>query len=325
MKRIIYFLLLLCIGKTVSAQTANAILFTENGEKFTVILNGLRQNETPETNVKVTGLNAEWYKLKVIFADTKLGEQDFNMGIELGSEVTYSVKKNSKGKYVLRPISAVPLAQAPPTTSTQSVVVYNPTPAPAEEYSSGTQTVTQQTTTTSHSSGSSDNVNISMGVNMNENGGGININMSGMDPNMDGHAHTTTTTTTTTVHSSSSSSTPPPPAPVPVSYLPGYNGPIGCPVPMSPAEFGDFKSSVDSKTFEDTKMTVAKQVAGNNCLLSSQVKQLLSSFDFEATKLEFAKFAYHHTYDIGNYYKVNDAFEFESSMSDLTKYVNAQR
>jgi archaellum component FlaG (FlaF/FlaG flagellin family) len=47
-----------------SAQTSNAVLFTENGEKFTVILNGLRQNNTPETNVKITGLNAEFYKLK---------------------------------------------------------------------------------------------------------------------------------------------------------------------------------------------------------------------------------------------------------------------
>jgi hypothetical protein len=44
-------------------------------------------------------------------------------------------------------------------------------------------------------------------------------------------------------------------------------------------------------------------------------------FDFEATKLTYAKFAYNHTYDIGNYYKVNDAFDFESSVDDLNKSI----
>lgn len=324
MKKLIYLLVIFVISTNSHAQKANAILFTENGEKFTAILNGLRQNEKPETNVKITDLNAEWYKLKVIFADSKLGEENFNLGLELGSENTYSIKKNSKGNYVLRPVSTVPLAEAPPTAAEQAVVVYNaaPAPAPVENYSVGAQTVTQQTTTTTQSSGTSDNVNISMGVNMNENGGGININMSGMDPDANANVHTTTTTTTSVSHSTT---VPPPPPPSQIVYVPGYTGAIGCPRPISPLEFDELKSSIDSKTFEDTKMTMAKQVVGSKCLLASQVKQLMKSFDFENSKLDFAKFAFKHTYDIDNYYKVNDAFEFESSINDLTKYINAQR
>ena len=44
-------------------------------------------------------------------------------------------------------------------------------------------------------------------------------------------------------------------------------------------------------------------------------------FNFEASKLDFAKFAYKYTYDQKNYYKVNDAFEFESSISELTTFI----
>lgn len=304
-------LLLFC--KEVYAQNGNVILFTENGEKFTAILNGLRQNETPQTNVKITGLNANWYKLKIIFQDTKLGEKAFNLGCEPGNESTFVVKKNSKGEYILRPISQVPIAEAPPTPKEQTVVVYNAGTEPAGE----TQTVTHQTTTTTHSTGTSENVNVSMGINMGSDGGNVNMNMSGMDPNAT--THTTTTTTTTVTHTSTSTMDPPV-SPPPV-YLLGYTGAIGCPVPMSPSEFEDFKSTVSSKSFEDTKLTIAKQVTGNGCLLASQVREVMRLFDFEATKLTYAKFAYNHTYDIGNYYKVNDAFDFESSVDDLNKSI----
>ncbi|MEP7169646.1 MAG: hypothetical protein ABI855_09785, partial [Bacteroidota bacterium] len=93
MKKLIYIMLLILLCKEANAQNSNVILFTENGEKFTAILNGLRQNETPQTNVKITGLNANWYKLKVIFQDTKLGEKAFNLGFEPGNESTFTIKK----------------------------------------------------------------------------------------------------------------------------------------------------------------------------------------------------------------------------------------
>jgi hypothetical protein len=37
----------------------------------------------------------------------------------------------------------------------------------------------------------------------------------------------------------------------------------------------DFKSSVTSKSFEDTKLTIAKQLTGNSCLLASQVRKII--------------------------------------------------
>lgn len=59
-----------------------------------------------------------------------------------------------------------------------------------------------------------------------------------------------------------------------------------------------------------------------NCLLSYQVKQIILLFGFEDTRLELAKYASGHTYDPGNYYMLNDAFTFESSIEELNNYIH---
>ena len=316
------------IATKVSAQTGNLIVFTENGEKFSLVLNGVLQNATPETNVKVTDLPASpdyptGYKMKIIFADAVLGTKDFNTAVDNGVERTVTIKKNNKGEYVQRMISDVPLASAPQTPPTQVVHVYSTTPPPPASTTTSTTVSRTTTTTTAGTPPPGENVNINMGVNMGETGGGINVNVSGMDNGTSsGTSQTTTTHTTTTTPSGNTWSDPPPPS---HSYLPGYNGPIGCQVPMSQNDFTDFKNSVSSKSFEDSKLTIAKQVLNNNCLLTSQVKEVMLLFSFEATRLDFAKNAYAHTYDTGNYFKINDAFTFESSIDELNTYIGNHR
>ncbi len=319
MKKLLATLMMVVACFATQAQNSNVIVFTDKGEKFYVILNGLRQNDKPETNVKLTDLNANFYKMKIIFEDTKLGEKNFNLGFNPGMETTFVIKRNNKSEFVLRPVSEVPIAQAPPAAPNQTVVVYNPAPPPAPAGA------VSQTTTTTTTTGGPDDVNISIGMNVGGEGGNFNMNVSGMDGTT--QSQTTTHTTTTTVTHSTNTPPPPPvaPPPPPPSYLPGYNGPIGCPIPMSPGDFSDLKNTISSKSFEDSKMTIAKQVLQNNCLLTSQVKDLMGQFTFEETKLDFAKYAYDYTYDIGNYYKVNDQFTFESSIDELSKYISGRR
>ena len=302
---------------TIKAQSSNAIFFSENGEAFNLVLNGILQNEKAETNVKLTGLNAPSYKVRVLFSDKSLGVVDYNLNfVEMGSEITYTIKKNNKGAYVIRYVSEVPLAQAPPSSPNQKVIVYSTAPAV------GTATTTTRQTTTTTTGGNPDNVSINMGVNVDGQGGGVNMNISGMDGSMQSSSTTTTTTTHTTT---TTYQDPPPPQPVTVVYVDGYNGRIGCPVPMSRGDFNSFKNSLSTKSFEDSKMTMAKQVLNNNCLTSAQVREVMGLFTFEQTKLDFAKYAYGHTYDLGNYFKVNDAFGFESSIDELNDYINSQQ
>ena len=147
-------------------------------------------------------------------------------------------------------------------------------------------------------------------------------------------AITTTTTTTTTssstsginqqsVNNTQNTSIQKEPTQKPTTYvMPGYSGPTGCAMPMSSESFNTAKNSISSKSFEDSKLTIAKQVVGNNCLICSQVKEIMKLFSFEDTRLEFAKFAYKHTFDIGNYYQLNDAFTFEASIDELNQYIS---
>jgi len=94
---------------------------------------------------------------------------------------------------------------------------------------------------------------------------------------------------------------------------------------MSPIDFSNVKNSISSKAFEDSKYTIAKQVLNSNCLLTNQVKEIMLLFSFEETRLDFAKFAYGRTYDIGNYYQLNDAFTFESTIDELNEYIESFR
>lgn len=315
MKKNLFFILVLLLAASASmAQTANAVLFTENGEKFFVILNGLRKNEKAQTNVRLTELTSMQYKLKIIFEATELGEVSTNLFLEPGTERSFSVKKNNKGTYVLRMVSEDPIRSA-----TSDVPPPPPPPSPADNYSSG-GTVQHSVTTTTTTGGTTDNLNIGMSVGE----GGISINASGFDGDGTVHQQTTVTTTTTTSHSGHTvvtGNTPPPPPP---AYVPGYTGPIGCPQPMDPGSFSELKQSISSKTFEDSKMTIAKQVLRDRCLIASQIKEICQLFTFEENKLDFAKFAYGYVYDKGNYFKINDVFTFESSIEELNEYIGGR-
>jgi hypothetical protein len=96
-----------------------------------------------------------------------------------------------------------------------------------------------------------------------------------------------------------------------------------CNYPMTPDIFASAKQTIINESFDSKKLTIAKQILNSNCVTSMQVKELTMLFDFESNKLEFAKFAYKHTFDPQNYFLVNDAFEFSSSKSSLSDYIDS--
>lgn len=309
MKQITLLLMLLIASYQLQSQNSNLIIFAEQGERFSVILNGIRQNANPQTNVKITDLTAPTYKVKILFEDSKLGEMDKTVYIERGTENTYNIKKNNKGEYVLRLMNTIPIAEAPPAPATQQVVTY--TTVPAET------TMTRTTTTVTTGDPQSGNVNLGINVNDQSMGINMNVNVTG-DPNLMTTQQTTTTYTTTTTTTQGNTQYTEPPK---VYVIPGYSGPYGCPWPISPQDFAAAKQSIASKSFDETRLTIAKQVISSNCLLCSQVKEIMMLFNFEETRLDLAKFAYRYTYDSGNYFKLNDAFTFESSIEELNEYI----
>ncbi|OPZ99784.1 MAG: hypothetical protein BWY70_00884 [Bacteroidetes bacterium ADurb.Bin408] len=106
-----------------------------------------------------------------------------------------------------------------------------------------------------------------------------------------------------------------PPAAPPV-YIPPY---------MSDYDFSLLKSSIGRLSFESSKLELARQAATSNILTSFQVYEIMELFTFESTKVDFAKLAYPGVYDKNNYYLVNNAFTFSSSISELDRYISGMR
>jgi hypothetical protein len=91
---------------------------------------------------------------------------------------------------------------------------------------------------------------------------------------------------------------------------------------MNENNFRDLMSSIKSQSFEDSKLKVAQQAISANCVRTDQVKQLMGLFTFEDNKLALAKFAYNRTVDRNNYFKLNDAFTYSSSVDDLNDFIS---
>jgi hypothetical protein len=469
MKAIYIFFISLLITSYAFGQNNNIVVFSNSGEKFSLILNGVRQNVASATNVKVTGLNQPGYKLKIIFENKSLYDVDRNISFaESDKEYVYSIQK-VKGVYKLRYVSEAPIQANAPAIINQSVVVYNPvstyqtqttqttstttnSSTDSKSYNGNTGITGQRTNTTDTKSSGSTHENVSININLNSSNLDLNMNANnartndiststdsrstnngsksmGIAPNnsdryiangkmcsspsisqpdfikfkydldsrtivtkmaeaqkkikancmlssqvaeivklfdyaddqleiskfsyqytydtknydvvlnslkqdynkpklldfigsaetslqdnlnpMPGTAVTTTTTTNTTTTT------------IPVST--SVNSPAGCYSPMYSSEFETAKKSISSKSFEDTKLTLAKQILGVNCFSTSQVKEIMQLFSFEETKLTFAKLAYDRTTDVKNYYQLNDAFTFESTIEELNTFVESKR
>lgn len=324
------FTLLLCAQVFAQTANSNVILFTENGERFFAILNGQRMNDEPVTNLKIQDLNQPGYSLKVIFENKGIGEMNKNLYVESGVEAVYAVRLDKKGAYKLVFRSSVPMAQAAPVAPQQQVVYWGApvvttnTVAPVTGTSTTVTEQTVTTTTTGTGSGMNTNINTGTGENVSMNvttdgfGMNVNINANGMNTGTTmgttGTATTTTTTTTTTTGNQNVIVNDPQPTVI---------QPAPC-MQMTNSDFDGALNSIKAKSFEDSKLTVAKQITSKNCISAAQVKSIMGTFGFEETKLEYAKFAYDYCWEKNNYYKVNDAFGFESSIEELDAYIKTR-
>ena len=197
----------------IGQQTSNLIIFASDPTPFYAIVNGIKQNAEPQTNVKITGLSNNQNHVKVVFADGVAADIDKNFYFEsMNVEVTARIVSTKKG-YKLRYFGEVAMGQAA-TNDQQVQIVYHTVEAPAVNNVVIDETVTTTTTTNSVNNADLSNMelnamqnsmgaNISMSdnidevnenVNMNVSVGGlelnmnVNVNENGMNNNM-GYGH----------------------------------------------------------------------------------------------------------------------------------------
>lgn len=298
---------------SIAQSGSNLVVFSEDGYKFYLILNGIRQNELAQTNVRVMGLNQPYYSTVIIFEDKSHASIDkknvyvVDVADNSFMEVTYKIKKNSKGQDILRYFSGVPIAQAMPQNPQVIEYNYNTTPMPQIN----TTIVTQQVTTTSTNG---NNTNVSVGTN----GMGVGINM---NVNVNEPVYNETTTTTTTSYNSTTSTN----ANINTSTNNNNynnnqqqnNNNCNGNYAMSSSNFSAAKSTISKQSFDETKLSTAKQVISSNCLTAAQIKEIMLLFSFEETRLTLAKEAHSRCVDKNNYFLLNDAFNFSSSVEEL--------
>lgn len=288
-------------------------IFSEDGDRFTLILNGEVINDVPQTNLRVEDLNQPYYNAKIRFEDKTLMDITKNNLMltdvdGIFSDVTYKIRrdKNNKTKMKLNYFSSIPVRPDFIPPSNVHVIHYGqPRPAVVVPVQQPVVGVTQTTTTTTTQAGGA-----AMGVGVSV--GGVNMGIT-INDSMGGGAVTQTTTTTTTVGGGHVADH--------IEPVRGCNG-RSC---MTAGNFNAALATIKKQSFEDTRLKTAKQVITANCLNVDQIMQIANTFNFEDNKLEFAKYAYDYCIEPRNYFKLNGIFSFSSNVDELSDYVQSRQ
>jgi hypothetical protein len=189
MKHLLFLFTIFLSATSLFAQqrSGNLTVYSNTGKKFYVVLNGVRQNTEPQTNVNVSGLTDSWYKCLIVSEDKSFSIEK-NVSVKKDSVITYQIS-GKKGKYKMRYYSEASL-NSYTVPQGQTDVVYHPT-----EYVPTTETV----------GGNSGSGNINGGVVTNN--GGMTTTTSGGGSTTGGSSTTVITTTTTTTSGSGSGQT----------------------------------------------------------------------------------------------------------------------
>lgn len=318
--------LVFCFLATIGTAQTSAVVFTEMGEEFTLYLNGSRQNDVPSAVVKVDNLSGEFYIARIDFADDAMPDFSHNnFAVQPDMINNYVIKPNRKGKYVIRyfPGSAPQTSAPAPVTRPAPAAPVQAAPAPA----AGTKVETSMTiegmpgvkvtethiTETTDPKSQAPSTKEEVKVDMSVGGTDVKIEMSipnisidmAVDPEM------TIGTGLKETHTEEIIMT---------GGLPDDIDPIeDC--SLSSSDYNALSASIKSKSFSDSKMTIAQQALASKCPTSAQVRDLMGLFDFEDDRLELAKYAYDRVSDPSNFYQVNDAFTFEMTIDELNEYI----
>ncbi|GAA3937422.1 hypothetical protein GCM10022406_21900 [Hymenobacter algoricola] len=94
---------------------------------------------------------------------------------------------------------------------------------------------------------------------------------------------------------------------------------------MSPQDVEVLAQTLKRNSFDSNRLSIAKQALDQTYIQADDLKRLLAGFDFEASRVELAKYAYPRVADRQNFYRVYDAFDFQSSVQEVQRAVGGPR
>jgi Domain of unknown function (DUF4476) len=90
-------------------------------------------------------------------------------------------------------------------------------------------------------------------------------------------------------------------------------------------DFEILKDNIKRNTFEKGKLEAAKSFTKENTLMAKQIAEIARLFDFENTRLDYAKFAYDYAYDRENYYAVASVMNMPNNRKELQKFIDGRK
>lgn len=96
------------------------------------------------------------------------------------------------------------------------------------------------------------------------------------------------------------------------------------PSAMAEIDFNNFLASVKKQNFEKDKDQHIRTYMKNAYMSTEQIKQVLKQLNFDATKLDLAKYLFDRCIDKQNYFNVADELQFSSSKTELNEYVKSR-
>jgi len=304
------------------AQNNDFVFYTDNGDKFTLYLNNVKQNETAATNVKAENISGKTIAIKVVFE--RSGVPTFNRSLSLSSndkEIKIQLVRGRENVYSMKTVSTTDRVHSGNSGSGNTVVKSDngSTETKANDHGNNGG----HGNNNGHGNGNNGHGNDGHGNN-NGHGNGGHGNNNGYGNNGHGNGHGNN----------------------------GYgNGGYGnnnhgngghgnggywnsngygpsdnprCNMPMPTNEFNSLKAQVNARYFDSSRLTVAKQACRYNCMTSDQIRDLCRIFSYESSRLDFAKYAFEYCYDRYRYYMVGQAFTYSSSVDDLNRYITNQ-
>lgn len=349
-----FFLFAAIVLTTLLNAQSNLSVFNNNGQPFYVVLNGIRQNSKPETNVQVSQIKNGSYAVKVIFADGKTPDIDKNFTIDAPYDITTRIVfKKGKGKLQL-------MGMEPTHGVIQEAVVYRPndaanysdavvnmnvnvsetTPASVQTSNSTNSTNTTTTTTTT---GTIPDENVNLNMNLSVGGVNVNLNANANGSGL-GTGATVTETTTSTISTSStittssnsvSTNTGLNPAPNNMSnqvnaniqmnentqlQQASHSSRVNCTKTMNRLEA--FKLELQDQSFEEDRLEALKLAMNTTCLTTAQAEQLLDLFTFDENRLEAAKYLADRLTDRDNAGALAKKLTFDSNKMEYRRYIS---
>jgi hypothetical protein len=294
MKQFLVLIVLFLTLRVSSQVVNNLVVFCNDPEPFTLILNGMRQNATPATSVRVEGLTLAKYSVKIIFSSGRPKDHSTILTFfSTGTECVFALNKKGKRKYTMDYLSEKPMEgfgdAANKNTSVDPPV--NPT-----DNTQGNNTSTNTNPQDNNNPGSSPPVN-------GNNNQGIGITLPNLGTVSFGNGNVGIQGTVGGVGVN-------------------INEPIKKKhVPLTDEEFIAYINKVSLQVTDEDKQKLGLSLLKKKYILVAQIKDILALFSTEPGKLDFVKKVYPFASDKENYNQLESVFTVEASKQELKDFI----